>query len=155
MIYPVVHMNLGKITGFVILLLLASCKEDAEITAGIEGRWQGTLAEIQLKPFGLPVPIRRDVPSFSTRIDFDDKGTVTLWDDGNPREGSYQVDGDELILNIDYSIEDVSLSGTYNIEVLNQEQLVINLKRNDKFADPDGGLTVSGQIKITLHFERI
>lgn len=157
MILSIVHMDYGKLTGFLFILLLAfsGCEEDPEISAAIEGKWQGTLAEIQVKPFGLPIPIREDDPSFSTRIDFNTDGTMILWDDEDPKEGTYALDGDKLTIDVDYSVEDISLSGTYNIEVLTNEQLVINLKRKDKIADPDGGPSVSGQIKITLHFRRI
>ena len=54
MILSIVHMDYGKLTGFLFILLLAfsGCEEDPEISAAIEGKWQGTLAEIYLKWYG-------------------------------------------------------------------------------------------------------
>lgn len=136
------------------LLLSVACEEDAEITSGIEGQWQGTLAEVQFKPLGLPIPVKDDDPSFATRIDFNKDGTMVILEDDS-KQGTYEVNGDELNIDIDYTIEDISLSGTYHIETLTQTQLVIHTKRDDTIADPDGGPSVSGEIKITLHFARL
>lgn len=142
--------------GTVVLLMLAmACEEDAEITSGIEGKWRGTLAEVQVKPFGLPIPIKEDDPSFSTRIDFNEDGSMVVWEDTNPTEGTYSHSGNEVIVDIDFSIEDVDLSGTYTIETLSATQLVIYTKRDDTIANPDGGPSISGEIKVTLHFSRL
>jgi hypothetical protein len=138
-----------------LLLLVLACNEDSEITSGIDGKWQGTLAEIQVKPFGLPLPISQDDPSFETRIDFSDNGVMVIWDGSDPKEGTYKVEGNELTTDIDYSIEDISLSGTYIIETLTATQLVIHLERDETIADPDGGPSISGKIKVTLHFNRL
>lgn len=145
-----------RTAGISLLLMLAlACNEDAEITSGIAGRWQGTLAEVQVKPFGLPVSIKDDDPSFATRIDFNEDGSMVIWDDTNPTEGTYNVNNDEVTVNIDYSIEDIELSGTYTIETLTGTQLVIYTKRDDTIAHPDGGPSISGEIKVTLHFRRL
>ena len=148
-------MQLRTKAGVFLLLLVLACNEDSEITSGIEGKWQGTLAEVQVKPFGLPLPISQDDPTFEPRIDFNDNGVMVIWDGSDPKEGTYTVSGNELITDIDYSIEDISLSGTYTIETLTATQLVIHLKRDDTIADPDGGPSISGEIKVTLHFNRI
>lgn len=141
--------------GIFLLLLVLACNEDSEITSGIGGKWQGTLAEIQVKPFGLPLPISQDDPSFATRIDFNDNGVMVVWDGSDPKEGTYSVAGNELTTDIDYTIEDISLSGTYTIETLTATQLVIHLERDETIADPDGGPSISGEIKVTLHFNRL
>jgi hypothetical protein len=138
------------------LWLVASCKDDADITSSIHGKWQGTLAEVQVKPFGLPVPISRDVPSFTTEMEFTADGTMIVWDDGHPITGTYVLTGDELTADIAYNIEDVDLSGTYTIETLTETSLVFTLrKRNVVIADPAGGPNITGQITITLHFQRL
>lgn len=145
-----------RTTGISLLILLAiACKEDAEITSGIEGKWQGTLAEVRVKPFGLPIPFKEDVPSFATRIDFNKDGSMVVWDDTSPTEGTYNLNGDEVTVNIDYSIEDIDLSGTYTIEILTDTQLVIHTKRDDTITDPDSGQSMSAEIKVTLHFSRL
>lgn len=141
--------------GLFLLLLVLACSEDSEITSGIGGKWQGTLAEIRVKPFGLPLPISQDDPSFETRIDFNDNGVMVVWDGSDPKEGTYKVEGNELTTDIDYSIEDISLSGTYIIETLTATLLVIHLERDETIADPDGGPSISGKIKVTLHFSRL
>ena len=143
-----------KAVTIVTLLLVIACEEDAEITSGIEGQWRGTLAEVQFKPFGLPIPVKDDDPSFATRIDFNKGGALVIQEDGQ-KQGTYAVNGDELDIEIDYTIEDINLSGKYHIETLTATQLVIHTKRDETIADPDGGPSVSGEIKITLHFDRL
>lgn len=140
---------------YLLLVLTLACREDAEITSGIEGKWKGTLAEVQVKAFGLPIPIKKDDISFASRIDFNKDGAMIIWDDGDPIEGTYQVNGDEVAVNIDYSIEDIDLSGTYTIEKLTSTQLVIHTRRDETIANPDGGPSISGEIKVTLHFSRL
>ena len=149
------QMRSRTTAGIFLLLLVFACNEDSEITSGINGKWQGKLAEIQVKPFGLPLPISRDDPSFATRIDFNDNGGMVVWDGSDPIEGTYKVEGKELTTDIDYSIENISLSGTYIIETLTATQLVVHLERDETIADPDGGPSISGEIKVTLHFIRL
>lgn len=136
-------------------ILIFSCKEESVISSGIDGKWQGTLAEVRFKPLGLPVPVNRDVPSFDTRIDFNKDGTMVVWDGADPKNGTYDLRGNDLVINIDYSIEDISLAGTYRVETLTDTQLVINITRDHTVSDPDGGPSVSGEVKVTLHFDRI
>ena len=150
-------MHLRNIPGFVVLVaLLFSCEDDAEITASIEGKWKGTLAEIRVKPLGLPIPISEDYASFDPEIEFMPAGTVVLWDDSQPKEGTYELTGEKLTINIDYTIEDVDLSGTYTIETLTENSLVFYLERKGQtLVDPDGAPTIKGRVKVTLHFRRI
>ena len=139
---------------FIMLISVFSCQEDPEITASIEGKWIGTRAEFQVKPLGLPIPINRDAPSFETEIEFQPDGTLVIPDDTQTARGTYQLAGNKLTIDIDYSIEDIGLSGTYNIETLNETSLVFYLKKRDTISDPEGGPSISGQIKVTLHFRR-
>lgn len=137
-----------------LLLLTVSCQEDTLITAPIEGQWQGTLAEVQVKPYGLPLPFKDDDPSFSTVVEFRSDGTVVFFEDDVGRQGTYTVDGDRLSIETDYTVEDIALSGTYTIQTLTDRSLVIYLKKKDEIVDAEGMPAVKGHIKITLHFAR-
>lgn len=145
-----------RISSFSLLLLIAvSCqKDDTVITAPIEGRWQGTLAEVQVKPFGLPLPINDDDPSFATIIEFRSDGTLVFFEGDVSRHGTFTIIGDQLSIETDYTVEDMSLSGTYVVQTLTDTSLVIYLKRNNEIVDAEGMPAVKGDIKITLHFIR-
>lgn len=139
----------------VLLLTTFGCQEEASvIKAPIEGHWQGTLAEIQVKPFGLPLPFNDDDPSFASIVEFHSDGTMIFWDDDIAREGTYTMTGDNLNIETDYTVEDISLSGTYSIQTLTETSLVIYLKKEDQVVDVEGAPAVKGDIKITLHFAR-
>lgn len=85
--------------------MLLTCNDDEEKTfTSIEGNWQGTLAEIQVKPFGLPLPFSEDLESFDTRLEFKPDGKVIVDEGGQPVEGSYQRIGDQLVIDIDMTI---------------------------------------------------
>lgn len=142
-------------TAAIFLLMLAfACKEDDKNFASIEGKWQGTLAEIEVKPLGLPLPFSQKDETFDNEIEFKADGTMTVLDDTQPTQGTYQVVDDNLITDINFNTEIIELSGTYTIETLTQTTLVFYLKKKDSVTDPDTGLEVSGDIKATLHFER-
>ena len=141
---------------FLALLLTISCHNESEILAPIEGKWRGTLAEVQLKPFGLPIPFSEDNPSFDTFIEFKPEGILVIHENPQPVEGTYHQSNRNLSIDIDYSVEDVSLSGRYTIETLTETSLVIYVRKNgEKIIDSKGAPTVKGQIKITLHFQRL
>lgn len=150
-------MKLTNLASSVLLLLLASaCHKDAVITSSIEGKWNGNGAELRVKPFGLPVPISRDYPSFDAEIEFRQDRTLALSQDGEVKEGTYELNGGRLSIEVDFKIEDYDLSGDYTIETLTENSLVLYLERKDvTLADPDGAPTVKGQVKITLHFQRL
>ena len=138
------------------VLLVSGCHEDTIITSTIEGKWKGTGAELRIKPFGLPVPISKDYPSPDIEMEFKPDGTAVVLQDGQVKEGTYSLDGDRLNIQIDFNIEGYDLSGDYTIQTLTERSLVLYLERKDvTLADPDGGPTVKGQVKITLHFERL
>lgn len=136
--------------------ILLSCNDDEERTfTSIEGEWRGTLAEIQVKPFGLPLPFSEDIESFDTRMEFKPDGTVTVDEGGQSVEGTYQRNNDKLIIDIDMTIASIELAGTYTLETLDDATLIFFTERNDTFSDPDGGPSISGKVKVTLHFARI
>ena len=139
----------------ILLLVTVGCRdEDTVITASIEGRWTGTLAEVQVKPFGLPVPFKEDDDSFATVVEFRSDGTLVFYEDDVGRHGTYTVTGDQLTIETDYTVEDIAISGTYTIQTLTETNLVMFLKRKDEVVDADGMPAVKGHIKITLHFMR-
>ena len=149
-------MDLRKKAGiFILVTLLFSCREEGKNFASIEGKWRGTLAEIEVKPLGLPLPFTEKDEKFSAEIEFKSDGTIALLHDKEYTPGTYQVVDDKLITDIHFSTEMIDLSGTYTIETLTQSTLVIYLKKKDTIADPDSGLAVSGDITATLHFERL
>ena len=76
-------------------------------------------------------------------------------EDGQPTEGTYQVIDEKLITDINFNTGIIDLKGTYTIEELTDTKLVFYLKKNDTLTDPDSGLSVSGNIKGTLHFQRL
>lgn len=139
----------------VMILLLTRCQEENHVlTASIEGTWTGTLAQLQVKPFGLPIPIKEDVPSFATVIEFKEDGRLLVRENARASEGTYEQTGDKLKIETDYTIEDIELAGDYTIETLTETSLVIFLKRKDQNIDVEGAPAFDGHIKITLHFQR-
>ena len=144
-----------RIAALFAILIVAGCKEDeAVMTGSIEGKWTGTFAEVQVKPFGLPIPFKDEDASFDTRVEFKPDGTFIVWESGQPVEGSYTLRGEELAIETDYTVEDISFSGTYRIRTLTETTLIIQRKKNNHIIDAEGVPAVRGQIKITLHFSR-
>lgn len=138
------------------IVVLAGCQDnsDAVITASLDGQWKGTLAEIEVRPFGLPIPFKEDDASFATRIGFASDGTFTVWEGNQPIAGKFTLVGDQLNIETDYTLEDIGMAGTYVIETLTDQSLVIYTERDDQIVDPDGAPAVNGDIKVTLHFAR-
>jgi hypothetical protein len=150
-------MTSVRTTGLFLLFFLAlSCKEDDDKDfATIEGKWRGTRVEMQFKPFGLPIPFSDDNDSFSTLIEFKADGTMIVHED-QPAEGTYQLVDDKLIIDIDLTIEERELAGTYTLQELSESTLIFYTRQeNQKVADPNGGPTLKGDIKLTLHFRKV
>jgi hypothetical protein len=134
--------------------LLFACNED-EQKPSIVGRWKGTLAELQLKPFGLPTPVTRKDESFDSEIEFTYDGKVTYYQNGQPVEATYEVVDNKLVTDINISTSVIDLTGTYTIQELTESVLVFYLEKNGTVTDPGTGLSVTGDIKATLHFVRL
>lgn len=149
---------MGRIKTAVILaaLVLASgCeKDEAVFTSSIEGKWIGTLAEIEVKPFGFPLPIKEDDPSFNIAIEFTAGGSFLVWETSQSINGTYELKGDQLNIKTDYTVDDIPLAGIYTVETLTETSLVIFLKRKNQKIDVEGAPAISGIVKITLHFQR-
>ena len=140
---------------FLVLTLMFSCEEDAKDFASIVGKWRGTTAEIEVKPFGIPIPFSKKDESFEAEIEFKSDGTVILLDDSETREGTYEVVDGKIITDLNLSTEFIDLSGTYTIETLTTSTLIFYIKKNDTITDPDSGRSISGDITATLEFERL
>lgn len=138
------------------ILTLAACREDddAVITGPIEGQWKGTHAEIEVRPFGLPLPFKEDDDSFAIRMQFAAGGTLTVWDRSQPIEGTYALAGDQLTIETDYTLEDIKMAGLYIVEILTDDSLVIYTERDDQVIDADGAPAVNADVKVILHFAR-
>jgi uncharacterized protein (TIGR03066 family) len=148
---------LFRITAGLLLLLFAfACNEDEKEFAPIVGKWKGTLAEVEVKPFGIPIPVSKEDDSFDSEIEFKSDGTLIVIDNSQTTEGTWQLKGDKLTSDINLGTDLINISGTYTIEILTQTSLVFYLeKQNEKFTDPDSGQTISGDFKGILHFQRI
>jgi len=148
------HAN--RAAAILFLLLVYGCQKETVITSTIKGRWKGTGAELRVKPFGLPLPISKDYDSSDLEMEFKPDGTAVVRQNGKTTEGSYSLNGDRLNIQIDFNIEGYDLSGDYTIQTLTEDSLVLYMEKKDvTLADPDGGPTVTGEVKITLHFERL
>jgi hypothetical protein len=145
-----------KYFAYIILsfFVLFSCKEDEDPKPSIVGKWKGTLAEIEVKPFGLPTPISRNDDDFAAEIEFKSDGTMILLENAQPIEGTYHIMGDQLMTDIDFQTDALDLSGDYVIEQLTQNKLVVFLEKDGSVTDPGTGVTINGDIKATLHFDR-
>ena len=157
LIYKETTMKTTGITYIILsIVLFVSCKEDEEKPASIVGKWKGTLAEVQLKPFGLPTPVTREDDTFAAEIEFKSDGTVILLQNGQPIEGTYDVSGETLTTSLEFETDILDLTGNYTIEELTATNLVVFLEKEDEtLTDPDSGFTVTGDLKATLHFERL
>lgn len=139
-----------------VLTLALSCqKNDDDVFASIEGRWKGTLAEMEFRPLGIPIPVKRSDENFSSTLEFRSDGTMTVNDGSKTTEGTYHLAGDQLTTDIELSAGTLQLSGTYTIEKLTATSLVFYIKKKDTLTDPDTGQSISGDIKVTLYFNRI
>jgi hypothetical protein len=147
-----------KITAGVLvaLVVLFSCQDDHAPLAPIIGQWKGTRAELRLKPFGLPIPISKDDDDFASTLEFKSDGTLVLTDGSTSRQGTYSMAGNKITTDLDFSMEDVSLSGTYEIEDLTDTALAFYIEKKDTtLTDPNSGKSISGDVKVTLHFQRM
>lgn len=140
---------------FLLLLVFLSCREDEKELASIVGKWKGNLAELEVKPFGIPIPISQKDESFATELEFTNEGTVILLNESPAVSGTYELTGDQLITDIDFNLEMIDPSDPYTVQKLTERTLIIYLEKNDTVQDPDTGKSISGDIKITLHFTRL
>ena len=133
--------------------IVISCSNDKEF-GSVAGKWQGTKAEAQIVAFGIPLPISEADDDFNAEVEFKTDGTVSLADDGQTSSGTWEQDGNKLILSITFSTDFIDLSGTYTIKELTASTLQIYIEKDESYTDPDTGTTVDGTIKATLSFTK-
>ena len=149
-------MKATKILLVLLSFVIVSCNEEEDNSPSIVGKWRGTLAEITVQPFGLPTPISRDIEDFSAEIEFQSDGKVTLVQNGQPVEGTYQLAGKTLTTDVPFATGLSDMTGTFTVEQLTETALVVFIEReNETFTDPQSGITVTGDVQSRLHFERL
>jgi hypothetical protein len=136
------------------LTLLFSCREEEKNFSPITGKWRGTLAELRIKPLGIPIPVRRDDEDFSSLIEFGKDGTLTLTQGLETSTGTYTFSGNTITTDLQLIIEGVTIPGIYTVEDLTPTNLVFHVEKSGTFTDPSSGRSLSGDIKVTLHFQR-
>jgi hypothetical protein len=139
---------------FAMLFLVLSCRDDEPNFAPITGKWRGTLAELEVKPLGIPIPITHKDENFAPEIEFTSDGTVTFLNDSPTVQGTYRVNGDQLTTDLDFNLEMIEPTDPYKIRELTKTTLIIYLEKTGTIQDPETGNEISGDIKVTLHFAR-
>jgi hypothetical protein len=139
----------------VVLLVLSSCEEDPEIKATIVGKWQGDIANLNIKPDGFIVAVPYSIDDFDAILDFKPDGTLMITDENATSTGTYEMEGEKLTINSDLLIEDINMSGTYDVKTLDMNTLEIEIEKNATVKNPNDGSDITGNVKATLRFNRI
>ena len=141
------------------LLLLAAalgaCKDEAEISATIVGKWSGREADFKVNPSGIipAFPLHED--EFPVQLEFKNDGKLILTDNkGVSRNGTYTQSDDQLTIAIDYKFELIELSGTYRITELTTTDLSAEIEKEGSYTHPDTGQQFDGKVTATLFFTR-
>lgn len=132
---------------------LTACDDEKEF-ASVVGKWQGTKAEAEILAFGVPIPIKETDDTFAAEVEFKDNGTVTLTEDAQTSSGTWEQNGDKLILSITFSTDFIDLSGTYTIKELTDTKLTLFIEKDGTYTDPDSGMDIDGTVKATLYFDK-
>lgn len=149
-------MNIRIIISFLCVFCavwMTGCDDD-DTFAELAGNWQGTMAEAEVLAFGIPLPVSETDDSFDAQVEFKSDGTITLSDDGQSSTGTWEQNGDKLILSITFSTDFIDLSGTYAIKELSETKLRIFIEKDTPYTDPDSGIEVDATVKATLYFDR-
>lgn len=137
-----------------LLTLLFSCREEEKNFPSIVGKWRGTRAELRIKPFGLPIPVTRDDEDFSSLIEFGKDGTLALTQELQTSTGTYTFSDNTITTDLELVIQGIAIPGTYTVDNLTESNLVFHVDKSGTFTDPSSGRSLSGDIKVTLHFQR-
>jgi hypothetical protein len=139
---------------FLLVLAFAACDSDNEASVSIVGTWQGDKADLLVKPNGFPVAIPYTIDDFDAVIEFKSDGTISVTDNSQTATGTYQRDGDNLTLSTGFTVEDISLEGTYEIVKLTASALEIKIEKDATVKNPNNGTDISGNVNATLVFTR-
>ena len=144
------------LTGLVFITIVAAgCKDDADISATIVGKWSGSDADFKINPSGI-------IPAFSlaeeelpVELNFSKEGKLTLMDNkGVTTSGSYVLSGDQLTIDIDYTFELIDLAGVYTVRELTNSDLSAEIEKDGSYTHPDTGQQFDGKVIATLNFTR-
>jgi hypothetical protein len=138
----------------VLLFPFASCDNNGEAKISIVGTWQGDKADLLIKPDGFPIAIPYSIDDFDAVVEFKSDGTLSFTDNNQTVTGTYEREGDDLTLNTGFTLNDISLSGTYKIEKLTSTALEIQIEKDATVKNPNDGTDMSGNVKATLVFVR-
>jgi hypothetical protein len=132
---------------------MTACSDDDDI-ASVEGRWKGTRVKADIIVLGaVAYPI--DETDFDAVVEFKKDNVLTIEDDGKTVTGTWTQNGKDLTITVDFSIENINLSGNYTIEESNSSSLRIYTERQETYTYPDSGNQVTGTIKATLYFNKL
>lgn len=137
-----------------LIMFFAACDDD-EPNVSIVGQWTGEKAGFKINPDGIIPAIAISEEELPVNLEFKSDGSVVLTDNQqHETTGTYVLNGNELTLNINYQIEFIALSGTYDVETLTSNSLVIAIEREGSYDDPGSGQTIDGTIEAVLSFSR-
>jgi hypothetical protein len=140
---------------FIFSLAVSACKDEAEITASIQGKWSGQEAAFKINPSGIIPPFTLHEDEFPIQLEFKSDGTLILTDNKSvTRNGTYTQAGDQLTINIDYTFELIELSGTYHINQLTSSALQAEIEKEGSYTHPDTGQQFDGKVTATLYFSK-
>ena len=139
---------------FVASFFTACDDDDDKGIQSVAGKWLGDKTELEVKVEGVPTPFNETDDSFAGQVEFKQNGTAEYTEDGEVIYGTWSQSNDKLTLSIPDPTEEVDMSGTYTIKVLNSSTLKIYIEKETSFEDPDTGITVNADIKATLYFNK-
>jgi major membrane immunogen (membrane-anchored lipoprotein) len=138
------------------LLLVSACKDDdPEVTATVNGRWQGDESDIKVT-YGVVTLYQEHDAEFDAALDFKDDGTITVTrDDGTTTEGTYQLNGNQLTTDVDFQFEGIDISSiTFDIIELTETRLRLHMDQDYPVVLPEVGL-VTTTIVGDFSFDRL
>ena len=138
-------------------LLMASCADDekGDISASVIGTWSGNKAEFKINPKGIIPPFTKTEDDFPIRLEFKNNGEVVLTDKNQTATtGTYQLNGRDLTINIDYEFEYINMSGIYLVEELTMEKFRASIEKEGTYKHHETGESFDGKVKSTLYFDR-
>jgi len=138
--------------GVAILAGLSGCEDEPQ--APLVGSWQGQTAEAEIEAFGFVVWEETYDP-FEVDVTFNEDGSATVNNNGTEAEGTWERHGDKLITTVDLGNAELGEINEMTIKELTETKLVLTIKKDTTFQDPDSGLEVDGTIKGVARFNRV
>lgn len=133
----------------------SACKEEAEITAAVVGKWSGREADFKINPSGIIPAFTLHEDELPVQLEFKNDGKLVLTDNkGVTRNGTYSQSGNQLTITIDYTFELIELAGTYKINELTSSELEAEIEKEGSYTHPDTGQQFDGKVTATLFFTR-